>query len=92
MSFNFEMDNWDEIYKLVNESRDEMWQINEQFIKNQFNSNKTFYFSHNPNDINIVGVGSFYEHEIELLIQLVEVKYNKSATFVQSNQYWKLEW
>lgn len=88
----FEMDNWDGIYKLTNESRNEMWKINEQVIKNQFNTNKPFYFSHNPNDIEIVDVTSFYYQEIELIKQLVQQKYNKIATFNPSNQYWKLEW
>lgn len=88
----FEMDNWDGIYKLTNESKSEMWKINEKVINNQFNINKPFYFTHNPNDINIVGVGSFYEQEIELLKQLVQQKYNKTAKFNPSGQYWKLEW
>jgi len=44
----FEMDNWDEIYKLVNESDDEMWKINKQFIDNQKALNKEFYFSQEP--------------------------------------------
>jgi hypothetical protein len=88
----FEMDNWDGVFKLVNESKDEMWKINEQVIKNQFNANKPIYFSHNPNDINIIGAGSFYEQEIELLKQLVQQKYGKKAQFNPSNQYWKLEW
>lgn len=88
----FEMDNWDGIFKLVDESRDEMWKINEYLIKIQFNANKRFYFSHNPNDINIIGVGSFYEQEIELLKHLVSQKYNKTAKFIASNQYWELAW
>ncbi|MFN6944820.1 MAG: hypothetical protein ACK4ND_07710 [Cytophagaceae bacterium] len=88
----FEMDNWDEVYKLVNESKDEMWKINEQVIKNQFNLNKPFYFSHNPNDINIVVAGSFYEQEIELLKQLIQQNHGEKAKFIPFNQYWKLEW
>ena len=65
-----------------------LWEV----IKNQFNANKLFYFSHNPNDINIVGVGSFYEQEIDLIKQLVQQKFGKIAKFNPSNQYWKLEW
>lgn len=76
----------------ANESRKEMWKINEKVVRNQFNANKPIYFSHNPNDINIVGAGSFYEQEIELLKQLVQQKYGKTAKFNPSNQYWKLEW
>lgn len=88
----FEMENYDEIYKLVNESRDEMWRINEKIIKDQFNSNGPFFFSHNPTDINVVGAGSFYDQEIELLKRLVLEKHGKTAKFIKSNQYWKLEW
>lgn len=88
----FEMDNWDEVYKLVDESRDEIWRVNEKFIKNQFDANKPFFFSHDPNDINIVEKGSYYEKEIKLLKDLVAEKYGKTAKFIQINQYWKLEW
>lgn len=88
----FEMDNWDGIYKLVNKSKEEMWKINEKVIKNQFDLNKPFYFTHNPNDINVVGAGSFYEKEIDLIKQLVQQKYGKTARFNRSNNYWKLEW
>ena len=69
---------------------------NNKFIRNQFEANKPFYFSHNPNDIEIVVQGSFYEQEIELLRQLVKQKYNKIADFkeitINNNKYWKLEW
>lgn len=40
----FEMDNWGDIYGLVNESRNEIWKINEKFIRNQFDANKLKMF------------------------------------------------
>jgi len=88
----FEMDNWDEVYKLVNESDDELWKINQRFIRNQFDLQKPFYFSHDPNNIIIVGYSSFYKREIDLLKQLVKNKFGKTAKFTPSNKYWKLEW
>ncbi len=88
----YELDNWDDIFKLVDESRAEMWKINEKLIKDQFESGKPFYFSHNPNDIDIVGEGSFYELEIDLLKQLINNKYKKTAKFNFYDKYWKLEW
>jgi hypothetical protein len=85
-------DEWGNMSKIVNNDLDEMWRINEKFIQNQFNVNKSFYFSHNPNDINIVKIGSFYEQEVKLLKQLVQQRYNKVAKFNKVNNYWKLEW
>lgn len=41
-------DKWNEIKKLVNESDDEMWRINKQFIDDQKALGKEFYFSHEP--------------------------------------------
>ncbi len=88
----FEMDNWDDIFKLVNESKSEIWKVNERFIKNQFEANNPFYFSHNPNDIKVVEKGSFYQQELLLIKELVQQKYNKTAKFNETGKYWKLEW
>ncbi len=81
-----------EIFKLVDESRSEMWKINEKFIRNQCEVSKTFYFSHDPNNINIIIAGSYYDMEIEFIRNFVKEKYGKSAKFVRYDQYWKLEW
>ncbi len=88
----FELDNWGDVFVQTNESRDEMWKINEKFINDNFKSGKSFYFSHNPNDINVVVKGSFYDDEINLLKELVFNKYGKEAKFNLINQNWKLEW
>lgn len=44
----YELDNWNEFKSLINNS-EEMWKVNKEFIDNQIDANKKFYFSHNPN-------------------------------------------
>ena len=72
---------------MINESDLEIWKINEKFIQNQFDLGKTFYFSHDP-----IQATGFYQQEIDFLKQIINQKYNKPATFIRDNQYWKLVW
>ena len=83
--------NYDDIFKLVNESESEMFRINEKFIKEQFENGNSFYFSHDPNNKKIIE-GKVLEQEIELLKQIVKQKYNKTAKFDPAGKYWKLQW
>ena len=78
----FYLDNWDDIYKLVNESGDEMWKVNAKFLENQFTANKTFYFSHNPYEAT-----RSFKQEIDYLKNILEVK-----DFVKEGKYWKAIW
>ncbi|QCX40669.1 hypothetical protein FF125_20310 [Aureibaculum algae] len=78
----FYMDNWDDIYKLVNESNEEMWKINAKFIQNQFDANKTFYFSHDPSLAN----GAF-KQEVDYILDILKAK-----EFVKEGKYWKVIW
>ena len=42
----FELDNWNDVVKTVGEKN--MWNINEQFLNQQWKAGKKIYFSHNP--------------------------------------------
>lgn len=42
----FELDNWNDVVKTVGDKN--MWNINEQFLNQQWKAGKDFYFSHNP--------------------------------------------
>ena len=76
-------DKWDEAYKLVNESDDEIWRINKEFIDQQSAANKEFWFSHDPfsprNE-------QFFAREINYLIDL------GVSDFVKENDLWKAIW
>ena len=78
----FHMENWEDIYKLVNESNEEIWKINEKFILEQFNAKKEFYFSHNPSEAT-----NFYGQEVEYIKQVLKVK-----GFNKVGNYWKAIW
>ena len=78
----FYMDNWDEIYKLVNESSEEMWKVNAKFIQNQFDANKPFYFSHDPTK----ATGAF-KQEVDYIDDILKAK-----GFVKEGKYWKVIW
>jgi hypothetical protein len=82
----FEMDNWDGIFKLVNESEEEMWKINKQFIDNQFNANMPFYFSHDP-----LLADRFFKREVDYLTKAIKEK-GKTISFIEENNYWKAIW
>ena len=60
-------DKWDEVYNLVNKSKDEIWKINKEFIDRQKSAGKEFWFSHDPfspkNE-------QFYAREVNYLIDL----------------------
>ncbi|WP_227021022.1 fibronectin type III domain-containing protein [Arenibacter algicola] len=74
---------WDEAYKLVNESDDEIWRINKEFIDQQRAANKEFWFSHDPfspkNE-------QFFAREVNYLIDL------GVTDFVKENDLWKALW
>ena len=82
----YELESWDEIYKLVNESDAEMLRINKRFIDNQFEANNAFYFSHNP-----LEADGFFRDEN---IYITEVVKNKGQTisFIKEGNYWKAIW
>jgi hypothetical protein len=78
----YHMENWEDIYKLVNESNEEMWKINERFIIEQFSAKKEFYFSHDPSEAT-----NFYRQEVDYIKQVLKVK-----DFDKVGNYWKAIW
>jgi hypothetical protein len=76
-------DKWDEAYKLVNESNDEVWRINKLFIDRQKLANKEFWFSHDPFSAKNE---QFFAREVNYLIEL-GVK-----DFAKVNDLWKAIW
>lgn len=84
----YELDNWNSLYSLVDENFEQMFRINEQFIRNQFSLGKSFYFSHNP----LQPEGHSYPQEINLLKQLVKISYGKEPSFIKEGTLWKLTW
>ena len=59
----FQMDNWDEVVKKV--GADNMWNINEAFLRQQEEAGKTFYLAHDPDDPEVAN--SYYLKEIDWL-------------------------
>lgn len=80
------MDNWDEIYKIVNESDDEMWEINKQFIDNSYNQNKPFYFTHDP-----LKADRFFKKEVDYLTDKLK-RNGKIISYMKEGNYWKAIW
>lgn len=76
------------MYSLVDENFEQIFRINEQFIRNQFSSGKSFYFSHNP----LQPEGLSYPKEINLIKQLVKFTYGKEPLFIKEKTLWKLIW
>lgn len=78
----FELDNWEEVSKSVNGSRDEMWKVNKQFLENEIKKGKDFYLSHDPLRLD---KSYFYKREIEYLK-------GRGATFdyVKKDNIWKV--
>jgi len=80
----FDLDNkWDEVYNLVNKSKDEIWKINKKFIKNQKAAGKEFWFSHDPFSPSDV---QYFAREVNELIEL-GVK-----DFQKIDDLWKAIW
>lgn len=77
----FHLENWNVVNNAVNESRDEIWKINKEFIKKQFDLGKEFHFSHDPN---YPEAGSFFEDEVNYLKELGFTK------FVKDGKHWKI--
>ncbi|MDR3048130.1 MAG: hypothetical protein LBU51_11100, partial [Bacteroidales bacterium] len=80
----FQLDDWDNVEKLVSKNADEMWRINKQFLDEQKALNKEFYFSHNLWEYE---APSFRSSEAEYLIDL------GAKDFIQINENtWKVIW
>jgi RHS repeat-associated protein len=78
----FELDNWDDISKMVDGNMDEMWELNSRFLDNQFKAGKGFYFSHDPSKAT-----GFFSMEVNY------IKNNlKAKGFIKSGKYWKAVW
>jgi hypothetical protein len=73
-----------QIKAIVNNSDEEMWRINKEFIDRQKALNKEFYFSHEPWDF---PTRSFRSKEAEYLIDL------GAKDFLKLNDNtWKVIW
>lgn len=72
----------------MDENFEQMFRINEQFIRNQFSLGKNFYFSHDP----LQPKGFSFPKEINLLKQLVQISYGKEPSFFKEGILWKLTW
>ena len=72
----------------MDENFEQMFRINEQFIRNQFSPGKNFYFSHDP----LQPEGLSYPKEINLIKQLVKITYGKEPSFIKEGILWKLTW
>jgi hypothetical protein len=82
--FDMGAEKWKEAEKLVNNSSDEMWRINKQFIDEQKALNKEFYFSYEPW---IVHSHESLSKEAEYLIDL------GAKDFIKINENtWKAIW
>jgi hypothetical protein len=74
---------WDEVYRLVNKSDDEIWKINKEFIDRQKSAGKEFWFSHDPfspkNE-------QFFAREVNYIIDL------GAKDFQKVGDLWKAVW
>ncbi len=70
----FTLKDWDSVQDALHEGANEMWKVNEQFIRKEVAKGKDFYFSHDPS---VPEAGSFFEREIKLLEELGVIDYKK---------------
>jgi hypothetical protein len=77
-------DEWNKAKALVNNSDDEMWRINKQFIRNAKKDGKEFFFSHDPR----LETDSFLKDEYDFLIELG----GKKDLIKIENNLWKMDW
>lgn len=59
----FQLDNWDEVASTI--GSDNMWNINKEFLNQQWKAGKDFYFSHNPWEAT-----GYFQQEVLHLIDL----------------------
>lgn len=59
----FNLDNWSEVESML--GRENMWNINKEFLNQQWDTGKEFYFSHNPWEAD-----GYFGQEVEHLINL----------------------
>jgi len=71
----FQLDNWDNVVKEVGENN--IWEINESFIRQQASANKTFILSHDP-----AQATGYFAKEVNLLKSM-------GYSFTQEGSVWR---
>jgi hypothetical protein len=75
----FNLDNWNELSSKY--SKEEIWKINERFLDIQTSSGREIYLSHNPFDELTLAKDSYYERELNYLI-------DNGYHFVEEGDLW----
>ncbi len=84
----YQLDNWGDILSLVNDSGDEMWKINKEFLYQQLMQHKSIYFSHDPTN----PIGESFPREVQFIKEIIATLFNKQAQFQKEGTLWKLTW